>query len=496
MLAMHCEHTLSCATKTISCHCTCITTNASTCSFCSQPGGASPLCVATMSSPDQLASELADIPGLLDAQTAAGLDREEVIESLYRSWTARLSNLGKFSDKGKTVITQAISAGPWSESQVKDLASIILHGKKSPSNSSKASNRRSNQKCLHFENFIPMSTIIKLRDSSKYSQLSRASMLAATARSIGIELPDLPTLFRMTAIIAYLEGNYDYSQKDVFKVMNAVQNFIKSVSRHDSLPFIEFYPVEVSGLPEPIRTHAYTQDDLPVVVDWPELSTVLGSNKMKGGKDENKGSKLPAWLEHVPPEHKGAVLNAVQVKGKQACSSNEPQPREEPQGHQSPPPLPWYSSKHTADVFRFAPQPTAPSQTAAAAQAADKDAEAGDTEDTWGDDEDDEEHKGAEAGGIENMENDMFAILKGRKTKGKPAACPKVLKKPAGKPTPMKKPAAAKTDAWKLLHSRIWSRTRKKEFDKHGDDDRAKQKASSDCKKARVKFLAGELDDF
>ena len=72
----------------------------------------SPPCVATMSSPDQLASELADIPGLLDAQTAAGLDRDEIIECLYRSWTARFSNLGKLSDKGKTVLTQAISAGP------------------------------------------------------------------------------------------------------------------------------------------------------------------------------------------------------------------------------------------------------------------------------------------------------------------------------------------------------------------------------------------------
>ena len=84
-----------------------------------------------MSSPEQLASELADIPALLDAQTAAGLDRDEVIESLCRSWTARFSNLGRLSDKGKTIITRALNDGPWSANQVKDLASILLHGKSS-----------------------------------------------------------------------------------------------------------------------------------------------------------------------------------------------------------------------------------------------------------------------------------------------------------------------------------------------------------------------------
>ena len=452
-----------------------------------------------MSSPDQLASELADIPGLLDAQTAAGLDRDEVIESLYRSWTARFNNLGKLSDKGKTVLTQAISAGPWSESQVKDLASIILHGKKSAANSSKASNRRANQKCLHFENFIPMSTIIKLRDSGKYSQLSRASMLAATARSIGIELPDLPTLFRMTAIIAYLEGNYDYDQKEVFKVMNAVQRFIKSVPRNNSLPFIDFYPVEVSGLPEAIRKHAYTQDDLPVVVDWPELATVLGSNKMKGGKDENKGSKLPAWLEHVPEEHKGAVLSAVQGRGNRACSSNEPQPLREPRGLQSPPPSPqqWYSSKHTADVFRFSPPPPTSSQTARADAA-----ETADDKENWDADEEEEKHKEAEADSIEQMEADMVKALQTRKaSKARPAACPSKARPAASCTSVLKKPASktsgkkhVKSAAWKLLHSKIYSKTRRIEFEKHGDDEKAKAKACAACKKARVKFLAGDLD--
>ena len=81
----------------------------------------------------------------------------------------------------------------------------------------------------------------------------------------------------------------------------------------------------------------------------------------------------------------------------------------------------------------------------------------------------------------------MVQALQTRNRK-RPAACPKVLRKPA-----CKKPAA-KSGIWHLLHSRIWAKTRREENDKHGDDERAKAKASAACKKARVKFLAGELE--
>ena len=450
-----------------------------------------------MSSPEQLASELADIPALLDAQAAAGLDRDEVIESLFRSWTSRFSNLGRLSDKGKTVITQAISAGPWSASQVKDLASILLHGKASSANSGKAANRRPNQKCMHFENFIPMSVIIKMRDPVKYSQPSRASMLAATARSIGIELADLPTLFRMTAILAHLGGKYDYTQQNVFDLMDSIQGFIKSVPRDNSLPFIEHYPVEVSCLPESIRKHAYTPDDMPVVVDWPELSTVLGSNKMKGGKDDqSKGSKAPAWLEHVPTDLKSAVLNAVNGQRK-AGGSSKAQHRQEPDGQESatlpvnpihPPHASqqWQSTNHTADIFRFQAQSRAPPQTAT-----DGTSQQVKNPATWDDHKDKEACDGE--GDLEGMELDMVESLKGRKPSKRPAGNKSVHKKPAGKTQSMKKPAACKSSNWKLLHSKIYAKTRQLANKKHGDDEKAKNQASAACAKARVKFESGEL---
>jgi hypothetical protein len=448
--------------------------------------------IDSMSSPEQIASELADIPALLDAQAAAGLDREEVIESLFRSWTSRFSNLGRLSDKGKTVITQALNGGPWSANQVKDLASILLHGKSSAATSGKAAHRRPNQKCWHFENFIPMSVIIKLRDPLKYSQPSRASMLAAAARSIGIELADLPTLFRMTAILAHLGGKYDYTQQNVFDIMDSIQGFIKSVPRDNSLPFIEHYPVDVSGLPEPIRKHAYTPDAMPVVVDWPELSTVLGSNKMKGNRhDQSKGSKAPAWLDHVPTDLKTTVLNAV--KGQKASGSSKAQHRQEPEcqdnvtGPAHPPQAaqPWHSTNHTADIFRFQAHP----QTAATDNSQQKKDPA-----IWdGDEGDDDEGKGEGKGDLESMELEMVKTLKGRTANKRPAGNTRVCKKPAGKTQVMKKPGACVSSDWKLLHSKIYAKIRKLENAKHGDDEKAKSKASAVCQKSKVKFDAGQL---
>ncbi len=94
-----------------------------------------------MSSPEQLVRELGDVPELLEAQVAAGLCRDEVIEALFRSWSSRLANIGRLSDKAKAMITTAVNSGPWSQQQIKDLASIVLQGSASKAKPG-AKNRR------------------------------------------------------------------------------------------------------------------------------------------------------------------------------------------------------------------------------------------------------------------------------------------------------------------------------------------------------------------
>jgi hypothetical protein len=449
-----------------------------------------------MSSPEQLARELEDVPALIDAQVAAGLDRDEVVQSLFRSWTARLSTCATMNDKGKTLMTQTIRHGPWDEQQVKDMASIILVGK--PSAKSKASNRRPNQKCSHFENFIPMQTMIKLRDVTKYSQLSRASMLAGAARAIGIELPDQPTLYRVVSILAHTEQDFDYTQEKVFSLMDTIQQFIKSVPRMSSLPWLEHYPLTAATLPDEIRSAAFPDGELPVELEIPELAMVLGSHKMKG-RDSTK-KKAPDWLSSVPEDLRDTVLAAVQQgtvaspkegrsksSGASTPSAIASVPSEAPAGHMP---------VHTADVFRFAiaQQPAAPTQSATPTAETDP----------W-----EAEHANAlqDAKTIEELETNMVAALKGRRADAeadtvarKPAAATDALKKRPSSSigTHIKKPAAAarrvpKSSTWKLIHSRIFHQTRKTEFDKHGNDEKSKEAASRACTKAKVKFLNGTL---
>ena len=55
-----------------------------------------------------------------------------------------------------------------------------------------------------------------------------------------------------------------------------------------------------------------------------------------------------------------------------------------------------------------------------------------------------------------------------------------------------------KTSEWHRLHSRVWSRERKRLLDQGFADHIAKQRATEACKKAKKRFDAGEvsLNDF
>ena len=156
---------------------------------------------------EHLASELGDVSDLLEAQEKVGLLRDDVLESMFRSWSARLVGLPKLTEKMKAVITDSIRNGPWSQEQCETLARLVL------TNSQKLdqgrTHRRPNQKLTHIENFVPMDVQLKLRDTEKYSQTSRLSILASLGSSLGLELADNPTLFSMIAFFSWCEGDHE-----------------------------------------------------------------------------------------------------------------------------------------------------------------------------------------------------------------------------------------------------------------------------------------------
>jgi hypothetical protein len=441
-----------------------------------------------MASPEHIARELEDVEGLMAAQVAAGLDREEVLQSLFNSWAARLSTCVKMNDKSKTMITESIRKGPWDPDQVRDLASIVL-GKVGQKKSSKL-NRRPSQKCVNFENFVTMECMAKLRDAQKYSRLTRCSFLASAARLIGLECPDAPTLYRMVSLLAYCEQTYDLSQDDTFKYMDIIQDYIKSVPRSKNLEYIEHYPSSASSLPADFQAIAYP-DGVPPDLEIHDLGSILGNNKMRGRPSTGKSTKVPDWVQSVPDEYKDKVMNMLKPNSAPqtnrdtsslACSSSEQQGLPNTSGT----PL-----THHADVFRFPVGHARHALTSAVEKS-----EGQDETNEQGEQPDQEK-----ANTVEDLEEEFLARIRERRggkcaaAKKKTAAADSVLKKPAAANSVLKKPAKSvpKNAVWKNIHSKIYAKTRKQVFQSTGDDSLAKKRASEYCARAKIKYLAGTL---
>ena len=468
-----------------------------------------------MSSAEDLARELKDVAELIAAQVSAGMCRDDVMQTVFNSWASRLGSCAKFTPKAKTLLTEAVHNGPWNADQRKDLARVILGGAGSDK---KASNRRPNQQAHKFENLIRMETMAKLRSPGSYSRTSRMSILAAEARLLGIECPDQPTLYRMVSILAWGEGS-EFSQTNVHDCMDSIQTFIKAVPRNKDIEYIQFYAATSELIPDAIKKVAWPNGNLPPELTLPELDTILGLSKMRGRPSPGtKKQKAPAWLDEVPEDRRDAVLAALH--GHSSSGSNTAKPATQPVSKNTG--YPALAAAPIADVFRF--QAPAPYKAASATHIAKEKKDAADHVEDEGDDKgnDEDDAEGDDEGegdaedepDLDEFERQLVAAVKARRAKGKAAAKQKakagaspvlkrpasVLKKPAAatKAAALKKPASnkkvPKSSRWKLLHSKIYAATRKKELQKHGDDAIAKKKASEACAKKKKLFFRGELD--
>jgi hypothetical protein len=466
-----------------------------------------------MASPEDLARELGDVGGLITAQVAAGMNREEVMQSVFNSWASRLGACAKMTPKSKTMLTTAIQQGPWECQQRKDLASIVLGGSGTQSASKKANSRRPNQSALKFENLMRAETMVKLRNAGNFSRISRMSIIAAEARYQGIECPSQPTLLRMVSILAYGENNFDMTQEEVHGCMDTIQTFIKSVPRNSQLEYIQHYPVSAALLPDSLKKALFPDGALPPEVHVPELDTILKLHKMRG-RHYPKGRKerVPAWLAEVPEDRREAVLTAYMGNTAPA------QPASSGPASAGAAPITSAITAPIANVFRFQSE-TPPART--------QEPCAGEEQEEQDEEEHDgEEEEEADSNTIDELEAQLVAASQARskamKVMAKPASALKrpaaksdepVLKRPAAKDGPvLKRPAAKelaavpktapaktrkvpKSSTWKLIHSTIYQKARKEAYAKYKNDKKAKDIASAACATAKKKFLKGTLKD-
>ena len=259
---------------------------------------------------DEIAKELGDAAGLLASQMSAGLPREDVLEALFRAWSARLASpANKFSSKQKSLLTDAINSGPWTKEQTMQLAGVVLSNG-TAAKASKGSARTQNQKIDKPENLVTAELAMKMKDKTTLSLSSRCSMFASFMNKLGVFIPDEASLFRMTKLVAWWEQDFEKDQQDVFKIMDMLGRYIKTSTRIKDLPYLERYPDNANMLPEAIRASAYQGADVPPEVEIPELTSILGANKMRG-----RPRKDPEWLKNVPSEYRHALNKKVLSEG-------------------------------------------------------------------------------------------------------------------------------------------------------------------------------------
>lgn len=266
-----------------------------------------PLLPAFIMNVSAMAKELGGLERLVAAQVKAGLDKGEVMSSLCSSWSRRLEALVGLDASSQEALTLAVSKGPWTVDQRRQLAKAIMVEELDAGHKPK---RRPNQTCLHFENFITEAEWRALRKQES-TQASKLALLAVRAWLIGLELPSEPTLYRMTAVLAWCHGEYDFSQDDVRDKMKDLQTQIKARAarvRSVQLPYLVHFPHSASELAAPTLKYAYAGGVMPVDVDYPELDTILGNTKMRKGREED-------WLKSVP-DHVKPLLHAAMQRSR------------------------------------------------------------------------------------------------------------------------------------------------------------------------------------
>ena len=230
---------------------------------------------------------------------------EDAHETLFRSWCTKLNT--DFADclaADTRKLTASINLGPWTDAQKDDLVDIITK----PKSATQKTKRRRGQTCLHFENFVPAAALVKLKDTERYSQNSRLSIIASVAKSLNLINPGEKTRFHMIKLLAHCEDNWEYEQTQVHKLMDKVREFIQCGRVKKDLPYLEVFPLSADDLPRDLKIHAYgSESDLPLIVHMPHLDGVLNGRKQRG---RDKADNM-AWMQHVPEKFRHQVMGSI-----------------------------------------------------------------------------------------------------------------------------------------------------------------------------------------
>ena len=181
--------------------------------------------------------DLRSVGELVQTQVEASMDEGDVVRHHFKGWVEKLKRIkGTMTHSHISELTKASNSGPWGSEQKLELATVIAALSATPEQTD-INKPRAQQTCLQFENYLLDETWVKLRRWRQYPRPARCHFIAETAVSLNIINPSQPTLYRMAAIAAFAENNYDFSQADVFDTMDKIQIYIKSLTSDDTMPY-------------------------------------------------------------------------------------------------------------------------------------------------------------------------------------------------------------------------------------------------------------------
>ena len=231
------------------------------------------------------------------AQTTAGIDRGAAIQNLYLSFTEQVAALQIRQDTNELQnVIEAISGGPWSADQKKQLTQLIVNVSNAAAQARVQPTRRKNQKCLHWQNFFTDAEWVQARASQIDNSL--AVFFAQKATALGLVNPCEVTLFNMVKLIAFLQRwkADTIDQQKVKYMKECLQTLIKGQEPPHGLPYLVAYPFSAAGLPDAIKNSAFKDGSIPTVVNIPDLDTILAGTSPRGSIS---GTDAPAQMKNM-----------------------------------------------------------------------------------------------------------------------------------------------------------------------------------------------------
>ena len=98
-----------------------------------------------------VASDLNDAHDLMKSQAEVGLEQDEILNAMFGDAIAKIRSITNISSKDKQMLTNAISQGPWTHDQKKQLATCV---RGDATSGVLHAGKRRNQRCLHLENYL------------------------------------------------------------------------------------------------------------------------------------------------------------------------------------------------------------------------------------------------------------------------------------------------------------------------------------------------------